>query len=189
MKLDDEGGNEMIKSAFFRIPSLLFAAFAITVGFGAITHADAVQSVPADKNSASSPQSGNHFSPVYFSERLLMNEMNKQRQAASLPVLGADWDLFRFARLSAENLASGRIRQIDESKIARMLSHLGRSYGKIRALVIRAPIKAQFPQSFWRSSDKAEQLIKKDTMKRVGVGYAAGEEGQIWVVLFSEAGD
>lgn len=174
----------MKRTAFFRILSFFFAVFTLIAGCGLITHAGTVQT--AEEQLTSSPQSGNHFSPVYFSERLLTNRINKQRQAAALPVLETDWDLFRFARLSAEDLAAGRIRQVDVPKITRLFDHLGRPGGQIAALVYRAPLKERVSPVSGRLSDHEEQLIKRKTLKRIGAGHAIGKEGQVWVVLLSE---
>ncbi|MDD9147180.1 MULTISPECIES: hypothetical protein [unclassified Sporolactobacillus] len=171
----------MKRSAFFRYLSFFFAAFALTAACTFITHASTVQT--AEEPSTSSSQNGDHFSPVNSPERLLANRINGERKRAALPALKADWDLFRFARSSAEDLAAGRSEKVDVAKLTRLF---GRGGGQVVALVFRASLNAHFSPAAERLADHEERLIKKKTLKRIGTGYATGKKGQVWVVLLSE---
>lgn len=125
------------------------------------------------------------FSPVYESEKRLTEAINHKRVAVRARPLDPDWDLFRFARMEAEQLANGQIVHVDANTLTKLMTRLGRSDVHIRALIIRGGAAREWSDSDLGASDKMQRLIASDGYRLIGAGYAEGKHKRFWVILYA----
>lgn len=125
-----------------------------------------------------------HFTPVYRSENGLAMQINAHRLQSGRQSLAFDWDLFRFARMYAKDLAKGKVIHLDAKKTETLLRGLGRSPRDTGCLVIRGTESSPFPSNWWET--KNGKLIENNKQPTaVGTGHASIGGKHVWVILYS----
>lgn len=163
----------------------LFVLFILAVLFAMAVHADLAKNAAAAESVGHLSGESNHFSPVIESEKMLAEQINRKREANHAVPLDMDWDLFRFSRFEAKDLSSGKIRSIDESKLARVIAESGRQALNIRSLTVRVPPGGQFPDPSWWQNRNVQALLNLDSIHLLGTGHAKGTAGEYWVILYA----
>ncbi|WP_100487577.1 hypothetical protein [Sporolactobacillus pectinivorans] len=161
--------------------TLLMLIAVFTVG----TQADFEKIAVAEGTSQRLSGESHHFSPVMHSEKMLAEQINSQRKKNHTDPLSLDWDLFRFSRFEARDLASGKISKIDATKIERVLAECGRTRMSIHTIVVHGVPGRQFPGSSWWRTDDVRLLIGSQSIHYLGTGHARGLSGEYWVILYA----
>ncbi|MFT8390769.1 MAG: CAP domain-containing protein [Sporolactobacillus sp.] len=133
---------------------------------------------------AEAHQAERQFTPVYLSEKQLAQQINRKRQREDKPPLVYDWDLFRLARLFAQQSANGEYSLPRSEKIDSLLKGLGRSSINSHYIVSHTSLAAALPETWWTSRDGV-RLLRNTQATALGVGCAANGERRTWVVLYA----
>lgn len=128
---------------------------------------------------------GKQLTPVLRSEKWLTTQINEKRQMSGSTSLKPDWDLFRFSRTYAKDLAAGKIQKVDIHETEQMLRDLGRIPTHMGCLIVRTSVNHSFPESWWQSS-QWKMLAGETNISRIGTGHASRENEQVWVILFTK---
>ncbi|MCO7126276.1 hypothetical protein NIE88_10865 [Sporolactobacillus shoreicorticis] len=162
--------------ALFRILSIgLLAVFVLYIG---IWHP-----VSAKKDTHSQVVD-RQISPVDRQERELFAIINKQRKKHHFQVLKADWNLFRVARIEAKRIASGRAEHTGNA--GTMLRSLGYSESAAQMILLHTDNSDEQIRTLWQNSRQAASINSNTAGRRIGIGYATGEKGRIWIVFLAD---
>ncbi|RYL95436.1 CAP domain-containing protein [Sporolactobacillus sp. THM7-4] len=174
----------MKKTVYLKIMGLFAATLVPVLCWTVLTYAEHTQNAEALDRFAQ-VKGKDHFTPVRCSERKMASQLNEYRRSSGLPALRPDWDLFRLARMSAEDMASGQISAVKKSDIGRRLNHLGYRNRRVSVVTVRSSLSDKSVPAVWQESPHAQQLIKQKDLQLIGVGHSVNNHEQVWVILLS----
>ncbi|MFX3618360.1 MAG: hypothetical protein ACE3JK_12645 [Sporolactobacillus sp.] len=172
----------MIKQTRCRRGRLILKGFIVSLCLILLFTGDSIGLKQAE---AMDRPAGKQLTPVLRSEKWLTSQINEKRRSSGLHSLNPDWDLFRFARTYAKELAEGKIQQVKIGEIDRMLSDLGRAPTNTGCLIIRASVNQSFPESWWQTG-AWQRFAGQTYISQIGTGHASRGTEQVWVILYSK---
>ncbi|BBN98552.1 hypothetical protein [Sporolactobacillus terrae] len=138
---------------------------------------------PVSAKTTATTQEERQISPVADQEREILNQVQRQRNASHQKPAEPDWDLFRASRIVAQQLASQD--SAEKGNIETMLSDLGYHPGSVHVLKMQRNRRPMDAAQILRDTADAK-LLQSAHLSRIGVGYASGRNGQVWIVLYRD---
>jgi hypothetical protein len=137
---------------------------------------------PVSAKTTASTQEERQISPVADQEREILDQVQKQRKASHQKAAKPDWDLFRAARIVAQQLASQDLEE--KEAVETMLKDLGYGAGSVHVLKMQRNKPMDAAQVLRDTPDA--KVLQTAHLSRIGAGYASGKNGQVWIVLYRD---
>ncbi|MCO7174595.1 hypothetical protein ACFP7A_03180 [Sporolactobacillus kofuensis] len=164
---------------------LLLVTLTCVLLIGTAGSAEVLHHVSAQSNHQFRPE--RQLSPVFQPERALMNMMNSERERLHMHPFDPEWNLFRSARIAAQKLEKGQDERIAMQEADNIINTEEKNNQQTVHHIILRESKKKIPvQELWRQLKQRHVFIDRTTKLQIGIGYAAGDQGRIWVILLKE---